>query len=49
LIDLLLKENRIVFDVNVAAAREVGMVINFKLLRLARKVYGLESADENAK
>ncbi|HMC12930.1 MAG TPA: YfiR family protein [Gallionellaceae bacterium] len=47
--DLLLKENRIVFDVNVAAAREVGMDINSKLLRLARKVYGLESADKNAK
>jgi len=49
MVDLLLQENRIVFDVNVAAAREAGVVINSKLLRLARKVYGLESADENAK
>lgn len=46
MVDLLLQEERVVFDVNVAAAKESGVVINSKLLRLARKVYGLESADE---
>lgn len=46
MIDLLLQEKRIVFDVNMRAAGEVGVVINSKLLRLARKVYRLESEDE---
>lgn len=46
MVNLLLRENRIVFDVNIAAASDAGMVINSRLLRLARKVYGMESADE---
>jgi len=46
MIALLLQDKRIVFDVNIAAAKEVGVDINSKLLRLARKVYGQESADE---
>jgi len=46
MMDLLLHEKRVVFDVNVEAARGEGIVINSRLLRLARKVYGLESADD---
>jgi len=46
MIALLLQDKRIVFDVNMAAAKEVGVVINSKLLRLAHKVYGLEAPDE---
>lgn len=48
MIDLLLQDKRIVFDVNMDAARDVGVVINSKLLRLARKVYGMEPSDESA-
>lgn len=46
IIDLLLQEKRVVFDVNMEAARGEGIVINSKLLRLARKVYGLDPGDE---
>lgn len=46
MVDLALQGDRVVFDVNMEAARGDGVVINSKVLRLARKVYGLESADE---
>ncbi len=45
MVDLVLQEGRVVFDVNMDAAREEGIALNSKLLRLARKVYGLESPD----
>jgi len=44
--DLMLEDQRVVFDVNMEAAQAEGLEINSKLLRLARNVYGLESADE---
>jgi hypothetical protein len=44
--DLLLQDKRVVFDVNLQAARGGGITINSRLLRLARKIYGLESGDE---
>lgn len=39
MIDLVIEGRRIVFDVNADAARQVGLNINSRLLRLARKVY----------
>lgn len=48
MVSLMFRENKIVFDVNIAAASEAGVVINSRLLRLARKVYGMESADDPA-
>ncbi len=47
-IDLMVQDKRVVFDVNVDAARGEGITINSRLLRLARKVYGLGSGDEPA-
>ncbi|HEY5994867.1 MAG TPA: YfiR family protein [Gallionellaceae bacterium] len=47
-LDLMIQEKRVVFDVNVDAARGEGIIINSRLLRLARKVYGLGSGDEPA-
>jgi hypothetical protein len=47
-IDLMIQDKRVVFDVNVDAARGEGITINSRLLRLARKVYGLGTADEPA-
>lgn len=49
MLDLLVQDKRVVFDVNMEAAKGEGIEINSKLLRLARKVYGLESADEPTK
>lgn len=46
IIDLQLQNGKIIFDVNVAAAKQAGVVINSNLLRLARKVYGLELTDK---
>ncbi len=48
MIDLMIQDKRVVFDVNVDAARGEGIIINSRLLRLARKVYGLGSGDEPA-
>lgn len=47
-IDLMIQDKRVVFDVNVDAARGEGITINSRLLRLARKIYGLGSGDEPA-
>lgn len=47
-LDLMIQDKRVVFDVNVDAARGEGITINSRLLRLARKVYGLGSGDEPA-
>jgi hypothetical protein len=48
MIDLMIQDKRVVFDVNMDAARGEGITINSRLLRLARKVYGLGSEDEPA-
>lgn len=45
---LLLQDNRVTFDVNLEAARGENLDINSRLLRLARKVYGLEATNEPA-
>lgn len=49
---LVLQDNRVTFDVNLEAARGENIEIDSRLLRLARKVYGLdkvnEPADQNA-
>lgn len=46
--DLMIQDKRVVFDVNLDAARGEGITINSRLLRLARKVYGLGAGDEPA-
>lgn len=45
---LVLQDNRVTFDVNLEAARGENIAISSRLLRLARKVYGLEVTDEPA-
>lgn len=45
---LVLQDNRVTFDVNLEAARGENIDISSRLLRLARKVYGLETANEPA-
>lgn len=40
MISLALRDRRVVFDVNAGAAREAGLAISSKLLRLARTVHG---------
>jgi YfiR/HmsC-like len=45
---LVLQDNRVTFDVNLEAARGENIAISSRLLRLARKVYGLEATDESA-
>lgn len=45
---LVMQDNRVAFDVNLEAARGENIDINSRLLRLARKVYGLDTADEPA-
>jgi hypothetical protein len=46
--NLVLQGKRVTFDVNLEAARGENLAISSRLLRLARKVYGLEAADEPA-
>lgn len=45
---LMMVDNRVAFDVNLEAARGENIDISSRLLRLARKVYGLDTADEPA-
>lgn len=45
---LVMQDNRVAFDVNLEAARGENIEINSRLLRLARKVYGLDTVDEPA-
>ena len=45
---LVMQGNRVTFDVNLEAARGENIGISSRLLRLARKVYGLEAQDEPA-
>lgn len=46
--NLVLEDQRVTFDVNLEAARGENIAISSRLLRLARKVYGVEAADEPA-
>jgi hypothetical protein len=45
---LLLQGRRVTFDVNLEAARGENITISSRLLRLAHKVYGLDTADDPA-
>jgi hypothetical protein len=47
-IKLVMQDKRVTFDVNMEAARGEDIDINSRLLRLARKVYGLDTVDEPA-
>lgn len=46
--NLLLQDGRVTFDVNMEAARGENIVISSRLLRLARTVYGLDAVDERS-
>ncbi len=49
MVGLLVEGQRVVFVVNTDAAKAVGISINSRLLRLARKIYDGRGGDEDAK
>lgn len=47
-VSLAIQDSRVVFDINMNAARGERLLINSRLLRMARKVIGMEAQDERA-